>query len=67
MIFFLQHSQNVSDKATHLKLDELIRAVQGARNEVAAAEDREEYEIDALKQASLKQLKDATALEKESG
>lgn len=51
MLFFLQHSQNVNDKATHLKLDELIRALQGARNEVVGSETRAEQEIDELKEA----------------
>ncbi len=50
MVFFLQHSQNVGEKATHLKLDELIRSIEGARNEVASIEDKAESEIDELKQ-----------------
>lgn len=50
MLFFLQHSQNVGERATHLKLDELIRVMEGARNEVASVEDRAEDEIDELKQ-----------------
>ena len=50
ILFFLQKSQNVGNKATHAKLDELIRAVHGARNEFAAAEDKEEREIDRLKE-----------------
>ncbi len=37
-------------KATHLKLDELIRSIEGARNEVASIEDKAESEIDELKQ-----------------
>lgn len=49
MLFFLQHSQNVNERATHLKLDELIRALEGARNEVVSIEDRAEHEIDELK------------------
>lgn len=48
-LFFLQKSQNHSDKATHLKLDELIRAVEGARNEVAATEHRADAELEELK------------------
>src|SRR5437867_11887921 len=31
MVFLIQHPQNRDAKALHLKLDELIRAVQGAR------------------------------------
>lgn len=50
LLFFLQKSQRVGDKVTHLKLDELIRAVEGARNTVAAVEDKTEKEIDEMKQ-----------------
>ncbi|MEO5574476.1 MAG: low affinity iron permease family protein [Gammaproteobacteria bacterium] len=50
MLFFLQHSQNVNERATHLKLDELIRALEGARNEVVSIEDRAENEIEELKE-----------------
>ena len=45
-IFFLQRSQQHSDRATHLKLDELVKAVEGARNEVAAVEHEPEEVID---------------------
>ena len=34
MVFVIQASQNREAKATQLKLDELIRAVRGARNEL---------------------------------
>ncbi len=50
MVFALQHSQNRNDKALHLKIDELIKAVQGARNEIAGVEEKTEQEIDQLKQ-----------------
>ncbi len=52
MIFFLQNSQNFGEKVTHLKLDELIRAVEGTRNEVVSAEEKAEHEIDALRQST---------------
>lgn len=32
MVFVIQNSQNRDSKAVHLKLDELIRSVEGARN-----------------------------------
>src|SRR2546430_12783521 len=32
MVFIIQNTQNRDAKAMHLKLDELIRAIQGARN-----------------------------------
>lgn len=51
ILFFLQKSQNVGDKATHAKLDELIRAATGARNEFTAVEEKHEHEIDQMRQA----------------
>jgi low affinity Fe/Cu permease len=48
LLIFLQKSQNHGDRATHLKLDELIRSSDGARNEVTAAEHRAEKEIAEL-------------------
>ena len=50
LLFFLQKSQNHSDKATHLKLDELVQAVEGARDEVVSVELQTEREIDELRQ-----------------
>lgn len=49
LIFFLQKSQNHNDKATHLKLDELIKAADGARNEIVSAEHQPAREIDELR------------------
>jgi low affinity Fe/Cu permease len=39
MVFVIQASQNRDARATQLKLDELIRAVKGARNELIEIED----------------------------
>jgi low affinity Fe/Cu permease len=61
MIFFLQNSQNFGEKVTHLKLDELIRAVEGTRNEVVAAEEKQEHEIDTLRQITIEEHKEAQA------
>jgi low affinity Fe/Cu permease len=47
-IFFLQRSQRHDDKATQLKLDELIKAVEGARNELAQIEKEPEEVIEKL-------------------
>ena len=49
LLFFLQKSQNHSDKATHLKLDELIQALDGARDEIVSAEEQTEKNMDELK------------------
>lgn len=63
ILFFLQHSQNINDKATHLKLDELIRAMEGARNEVMAVEDKAEEEIDELKEVIVEAINDDAKVE----
>jgi low affinity Fe/Cu permease len=38
MVFVIQNGQNRDSKAVHIKLDELIRAVEGARDRMALAE-----------------------------
>ena len=38
MVFLIQNTQNRDSKALHLKLDELIRAVKGARNQLVNLE-----------------------------
>ena len=48
MVFILQHSQNHDAKAVQLKLDELVRAVHGARNEIAGVEQQSDQVIDSL-------------------
>jgi low affinity Fe/Cu permease len=48
MVFLIQHTQNRDTLAIQLKLSELIIAVQGAENELAAAEDLSEEELEAL-------------------
>jgi low affinity Fe/Cu permease len=50
MVFLIQNTQNRDTEAIHLKLDELIRATQGARNSLMTLEDRSEAELDAVKQ-----------------
>ena len=50
VLVFLQKSQNHNDKATHLKLDELVKSSKRARNEVVFAETKTETEIDELKE-----------------
>ena len=46
MVFLIQNTQNRDAKAMHIKLDELIRAVKGARNQLV---DVENLSDDALK------------------
>lgn len=45
MVFLLQHSQNRDARAVQLKLDELLRAVTGARNEMIDLENLSEEEL----------------------
>ena len=49
-LIFLQKSQIHNDRATHLKLDELIKSIDGARDEVAAVETSGEKELERLAQ-----------------
>ena len=53
MVFLIQNTQNRDAKATQLKLDELIRAVDAARNEFIDAEDEPEEKIEREKRAIL--------------
>ena len=52
ILIFLQRSQNFGDKATHVKLDELINATSGARNAAASVEEHSEHEMDRLKNSN---------------
>jgi low affinity Fe/Cu permease len=53
MVFLIQNTQNRDARAIHIKLDELLRAVGGARSSLADAEDRTEEELKDLKQELL--------------
>ncbi len=48
MVFLIQNSQNRDAHAIHLKLDELIRAVAGARNQLIDLEEMSDEELAAL-------------------
>jgi low affinity Fe/Cu permease len=50
MVFLIQHSQNRDTLAVQLKLAELIVAMKGARNDVAAAEDLSDRELERMKE-----------------
>lgn len=52
VLILLQGSQNHNDKATHIKLDELINATSDARNEVASVEDESEKRMNELKETN---------------
>lgn len=60
MVFLIQNTQNRDSGALHLKLDELIRAVHGARNELVELEEMTDEELDELR-VSFKKLHDKYA------
>jgi low affinity Fe/Cu permease len=49
MVFLIQNAQNRDARAIHLKLDELIRGVTGARNTLLNLEDCTDEELDRLR------------------
>jgi low affinity Fe/Cu permease len=48
VVFVIQASQNRDSKALHLKIDELIRAIETARTELVDIEERPEAELKEL-------------------
>src|SRR5438876_11163372 len=49
MVFLIQNTQNRDATAIHLKLDELIRAMQGARNRMIDLDDMSDEELADLR------------------
>jgi len=50
MVFLIQNTQNRDAKSTQLKLDEIIRAVHGARNQLVDIENMSEEDLKQLEQ-----------------
>ena len=51
MVFLIQNTQNRDAKAIHLKLDELIRSLEGARNGLVDLENCSDEELARLQEA----------------
>lgn len=68
MVFLIQNTQNRDTEALQIKLDELIRAMKGARNEVLDLEEMDEKELDKIREEYLGLANDARSLaEKKKG
>ena len=50
MVFLIQNSQNRDSEATQLKLDELIRAIEGAHNALLDLEELEDKDLDTIRE-----------------
>jgi len=50
MVFLIQNAQNRDTQALHLKLDELIRVTEGAKNRLMALEEQGEEELALVRQ-----------------
>jgi low affinity Fe/Cu permease len=50
MVFLIQNTQNREAVALHLKLDELIRALKGARSKLIDLEELSDEELEELRQ-----------------
>ena len=66
MVFLIQNTQNRDAEAMHIKMDELIRAIEGAHNALLNLEDLSEQELDKIRASYIKLAKEAreTLLEK---
>ena len=66
MVFLIQNTQNRDSEAMHIKLDELIRAIDGAHNALLNLENLGERELDRIRADYIKLAEEAreTLLEK---
>jgi low affinity Fe/Cu permease len=49
MVFLIQNTQNRDSEATQVKLDEIMRAIGGAQNELLDLEELEEEDLDRIR------------------
>ena len=66
MVFLIQNTQNRDAEAMHVKLDELIRAVEGAHNALLDLEELDEPELNRIR-ASYEKLADAARKDLQQG
>jgi low affinity Fe/Cu permease len=68
MVFLIQNTQNRDSKAFHIKLNELIRGVHGARTSLVGVEDLSDEELESLhKEFENIHKRYATELERRTG
>ena len=53
MVFLIQNTQNRDTEALQIKLDEIIRSIKGARNEVLDLEEMDEHELNQIRKEYL--------------
>ena len=63
MVFLIQNTQNRDAKAVHLKLDELIRALKNARNELIDLEKLTDEDLTSLRNSSREFAKKQNGME----
>ena len=66
MVFLIQNTQNRDAKAIHLKLDELIHSVKGARNSLVSLENLSDEELKEL-QKQFDRLQERSVHKKSNG
>ncbi len=64
MVFLIQNTQNRDAEAMQLKLDELIRAISGAKNAMLDLEDLDQVQLDEVRE-SYQKLANAAHIEQE--
>jgi low affinity Fe/Cu permease len=63
MLVLIQHTESHNDRATQLKLDELIRASHGATNRMMTVEDASPQDLDKIQDAFRSEAESATPAE----